>query len=259
MLKFAANLSMMFNEVAFSERFQRAAAAGFGGVEYLFPYEMPADDIAALLERHDLTQVLFNLPAGDWQAGERGLASVPGREAEFERSVATAIEYAGRLNCHRLHAMAGLLQSDASREEQHRTYIRNLRYAAGQCESRGIRLLIEPINDRDMPGYFLTTARQAEAVLAEVAHPNLYIQLDLYHCQIMAGDLLKTIERLWDRLGHIQVASVPARREPDGGEVNYPWLFEQLERLGYEGWIGCEYRPAGRTEDGLGWLEVLRG
>lgn len=254
MPKFAANLSMMFNEVTFLQRFERAAKAGFHGVEFLFPYQEPVDVIKEQLEKHHLQQVLFNMPPGDWQAGERGIASLPDREEEFKTGVAQAIHYATMLKCSQIHVMAGLLQPHLTYAEQRQCYIDNLRYAANQLAVHQINLLIEPINTRDMPGYFLNTQRDAESLLAEINCPNLFIQLDLYHCQIMEGDLMRTIERLWGRFTHIQIASVPLRNEPDSGEVNYPWIFEQLDNMGYSGWVGCEYRPATTTEAGLGWL-----
>ncbi|WP_144139508.1 2-oxo-tetronate isomerase [Providencia rettgeri] len=255
MAKFAANLSMMFTEVPFIQRFERAANAGFKGVEYLFPYEEDADVIAGELSKHHLTQALFNMPAGNWAQGERGMASIPGREKEFAEGVQTALKYAKALGCKQVHAMAGKVNENYTLEQQTACYIKNIQYAADVMAEHGIRVLIEPINIRDMPGYFLTTQKQAEALLPEIARENVFIQLDLYHCQIMEGDLLKTIERLWGKFSHIQIASVPYRHEPDSGEVNYPWIFKQLDEMGYEGWLGCEYHPAGRTEDGLGWLK----
>ncbi|EQB99289.1 hydroxypyruvate isomerase family protein [Photorhabdus temperata] len=254
MAKFAANLSMMFNDVPFTERFARAAKAGFKGVEYLFPYEAAAEDLAALLKQHQLTQVLFNMPAGNWAAGERGTASIPGREKEFAEGVQTALKYALTLNCKQIHAMAGKLNKQFTPEQQRECYIRNIQHSADVMAERNINILIEPINNRDMPGYFLATQRQAEVLLKEIDRPNVFIQLDLYHCQIMEGDLLHTIKRLWGKFQHIQIASVPERHEPDSGEVNYPWLFNQLDDMGYQGWLGCEYHPAGHTEDGLDWL-----
>ncbi|MBS9425011.1 2-oxo-tetronate isomerase [Photorhabdus caribbeanensis] len=272
MAKFAANLSMMFNDVPFTERFARAAKAGFKGVEYLFPYEVAAEELAALLKQHQLTQVLFNMPAGNWAAGERGIASIPGREKEFAEGVQTALKYALALNCKQVHAMAGKLDTQFTPEQQFtpiqqltpiqqvtsiqqcECYISNIQHAADVMAEHNINVLIEPINTRDMPDYFLTTQHQAETLLKAIDRQNVFIQLDLYHCQIMEGDLLRTIERLWGKFSHIQIASVPERHEPDSGEVNYPWLFNKLDKMGYQGWFGCEYHPAGRTEDGLDWL-----
>lgn len=254
MARFAANLSMMFTEVPFMARFQAARAAGFTAVEYLFPYAEDKDAVAAELKAQGLTQALFNMPPGDWDAGERGLASLPGREAEFRAGVATALAYAEALGCTQLHAMAGLGQPGLSREQQQATYVANIQYAADQAAAKGILVLIEPINSRDMPGYFLSTQVQAEALLEAIDRPNVKIQLDLYHCQIMEGDLTRTIDRLWGKFSHIQIASVPERHEPDQGEVNYPWLFDYLDAKGYDGFLGCEYRPRGNTEAGLGWF-----
>ncbi|SDK72076.1 hydroxypyruvate isomerase [Franzmannia pantelleriensis] len=256
MIRLAANLSMLFNEHDFLDRFAAAAQAGFRGVEYLFPYEHAADTLRAQLDQYGLEQVLFNLPPGDWAAGERGLASLPGREAEFRDSVAEALRYAEALNCPRVHAMAGLLPTDAdeaTRAAHHATYIDNLRFAAREAARVGREVLIEPINTRDMPGFFLSRQAQAMAVLDEVGEPNLRLQFDLYHCQIMDGDLTRHLERQFPAVGHVQIAGVPERHEPDVGEVYYPALFARLEALGYAGWIGCEYRPAGDTRRGLGW------
>ena len=255
MAKFAANLSMMFNEVPFIQRFERAAQAGFSGVEYLFPYEEDADSIAFELQKHHLTQVLFNMPAGNWTAGERGMASIPGREDEFAQGVFTALKYANALGCKQVHAMAGKVDTKFTAEQQKACFIKNIQYAADVMAPHGIRVLIEPINTRDMPGYFLTTQKQAEALLPLIDRKNVFIQLDLYHCQIMEGDLVKTIERLWGKFSHIQIASVPERHEPDSGEVNFPWIFKKLDEMDYEGWLGCEYHPAGCTEAGLDWLK----
>ncbi|MBD2811502.1 hydroxypyruvate isomerase family protein [Xenorhabdus sp. Vera] len=254
MAKFAANLSMMFNEVPFTERFARAENAGFKGVEYLFPYEESAEDLAALLKKHQLTQVLFNMPIGDWDSGGRGMACLPGSEKVFAEGVYKALEYALILGCKQIHAMAGKLDGQFTQEQQHECYITNIRYAADVMAEHGINVLIEPINIRDIPGYFLTTQNQAESLLKAIDRENVFIQLDIYHCQIMEGDLLRTIERLWGKFSHIQIASVPERHEPDSGEINYFWLFRKLDEMGYQGWLGCEYHPAGHTEEGLEWL-----
>ncbi|WP_342595739.1 2-oxo-tetronate isomerase [Salinicola lusitanus] len=264
MPRFAANLSMMFNEVPFMERFAKAAANGFAGVEFLFPYDFEPDAIAAELKRHGLEQVLFNLPPGDWAAGERGLAALPGREAEFRESVDTAIRYARALNCPRLHAMAGLVPEAAtdgvSRETFFTTardiYLENLRFAARKLAEHNLTLLIEPINTRDMPGYFLNHQADGHAILEELNEPNVKVQMDFYHTQIMDGDIWQTYQRYRDGVGHIQIAGVPERHEPDTGEVNYPWLFEQLDENGYDGWLGCEYRPRRETETGLAWYRA---
>jgi hydroxypyruvate isomerase len=252
--KFAANLTMMFNEVAFPQRFAAAAAAGFKAVEFLFPYEHPPQEVASWLKGNQLENVLFNLPPGDWAAGERGIAALPGREEEFRAGVARGIAYALALGTKRVHMMAGLIPAGADRRVHREVYLGNLRYAAGEVGKHGIELLIEPINGRDMPGYFLHTQAEGHALSEESGQPNVKVQMDFYHAQIVEGDLATTLKNNFSGIGHVQIASVPARNEPDDGEVNYPYLFRLLDELGYEGWIGCEYRPRGRTEDGLGWL-----
>lgn len=258
-MRFAANLSMMFTERPFLERFAAAAAAGFTVVEFLFPYDHPAETVRAALREAGLTQALFNLPPGDWAAGERGIASLPGREEEFRAGVAKALEYATVLDCPRLHCMAGLLPAGGDRAAALDRYVANLRWAAAACAEAGRTLLVEPINNRDMPGYLMNRTTLAREVIAAVGAPNLRLQLDLYHCQISEGDLAMRIRANLDLIGHIQIAGVPDRHEPDEGEVNYPYLFALLEEVGYDGVIGCEYRPRGRTEDGLGWFAPWRG
>ncbi len=255
MPKFAANLSMMFGEVPFLDRFAAAAQAGFRAVEFLFPYEYPAEEIAARLAANGLVNVLFNLPPGDWAAGDRGMASIPGREAEFSDSVALAISYARVLGTPRLHAMAGLLPPGAYKARHRATYEANLDHAAAAAAAAGLDLLIEPINTRDVPGYFLNTQADAHAVREAVGAPNLKVQMDLYHVQIVEGDVATKIRRYLPHVGHIQIAGVPERHEPDIGEVNYPYLFRLLDELGYAGWIGCEYRPANGTVAGLSWTK----
>lgn len=257
MPKFAANLTMMFNELPFPQRFAAAARAGFTGVEFLFPYDHAPAEVAGWLKENGLFNALFNMPPGNWAAGERGLASLPGREAEFRAGVATALDYAQAQGTPYLHAMAGLLPEGADRAAHRAVYIENLRYAARALASHGITLLIEPINARDMPGYFLTTQAEAHAIREAVGEPNLKVQMDFYHVQIMEGDIAMKFRKWFDHIGHVQIASVPARNEPDDGEVNYRFLFRLLDELGYAGWVGCEYRPRGRTEDGLGWLKAL--
>jgi hydroxypyruvate isomerase len=258
MPKFAANLTMMFNEVPFPQRFAAAAKAGFQGVEFLFPYDHAPHEVAQWLHENGLTSALFNMPPGDWANGERGLAALPGREAEFRAGVARALEYAQALGTKRLHAMAGLVPAGAARARHREVFIDNLRYAARELARYGITLLIEPINPRDMPGYFLSSQAEAHAIRAAVGEPNLQVQLDFYHAQIVEGDLATGLRKYFGGVGHVQVASVPDRHEPDEGEVNYPWLFRLLDEMGYDGWVGCEYRPRGRTEDGLGWMAALR-
>ena len=254
MPRFAANLSMMFTEVPFLERFGAAAQAGFAAVEFLFPYEHAAEDIAAQLRAHRLANVLFNLPPGDWAAGERGMASIPGRETEFRRGVGDALGYARSLGTPRVHAMAGLLPAGADRATHRAAYVANLRFAADAAARDGLEVLIEPINTRDIPGYFLNTQAEAHAIREEVGAANLKVQMDLYHAQIVEGDIATKLRRYLPHVGHIQIAGVPERHEPDTGELNYPYLFRLLDELGYAGWVGCEYRPAAGTVAGLGWM-----
>ena len=253
MPKLAANLSMMFQEVSFLDRFAAAASAGFTGVEFLFPYDFAPRDIATRLERHGLTQVLFNLPPGDWGKGERGMAALPGRESEFMSGLERALEYALALGCKQLHAMAGNWPPAANRREGAAVYVGNLRRAADRAGAHGITLLIEPINQRDMPGYFLNTTAQAMETIGDVGRDNLKLQLDLYHCQITEGDLAMHIRKLADAYAHVQIAGVPERHEPDQGEVDFDYLLGCLDEVGYRGWVGCEYRPAAATDAGLGW------
>jgi hydroxypyruvate isomerase len=259
MPKFAANLSMMFQELPFLDRFQAAAAAGFRAVEFLFPYDYEADEIAKRLRASDLENVLFNMPPGDWESAERGIAALPGRRDEFRQGVATAIEYAQVLGTPRLHVMAGLLPPGADFEEHRAVFIDNLRYAANECKALDMDILIEPINQRDMPGYLLSRQSEAHAIREAVGVSNLKVQMDLYHAQIMEGDIATTLKKYLPQIGHIQIAGVPERHEPDTGEVNYPYLFTLLDELGYGGWVGCEYRPAQGTVDGLGWLQPWLG
>lgn len=254
MPRFAANLSMLFTEVAFLDRFAAAAQAGFQGVEYLFPYAFPPAALNAQLAENGLEQVLFNLPPGDWNAGERGIACLPDRQAAFQESVHLAREYAQALACPRLHVMAGIPTPDVPPEVALETYIENLKYAAKTLGTAGIDVLIEPINTRDMPGYLLNHSAQAVAILQQVQAPNLKVQYDIYHMQIMEGDLAPTLEQLLPQIGHLQLADTPGRHEPGTGEIHYPFLFTHLDRLGYSGWIGCEYRPQTTTLDGLDWV-----
>ncbi|MES2113682.1 MAG: 2-oxo-tetronate isomerase [Pseudomonadota bacterium] len=258
MPRFAANLTMMFNEVAFPQRFAAAARAGFDAVEFLFPYEYTSDRVAGWLRESHLCNVLFNLPPGDWAAGERGIAALPGREAEFRVGVECALDYALAMGTPRLHMMAGLIPAGADLQAMEACYLENMRYAARALAPHGIELLIEPINGRDMPGYFLQTQARAHALREMAGEPNVKVQMDFYHAQIVEGDLATTLRRHVAGIGHVQVAGVPDRHEPDQGEVNYGYLFQLLDELGYAGWVGCEYRPRGRTEDGLGWLRAAR-
>jgi hydroxypyruvate isomerase len=254
MPRFAANLSMLYPQHEFLDRFAAAAADGFAAVEYLFPYDFSPAQLKQRLDDSGLVQALFNAPPGDWAAGERGIASLPGREAEFRDGFARALEYAAVLGNDRIHAMAGLLPGEAQRERHLAVYLDNLAYAARQAATADITVLIEPINTRDMPGFFLNRQNQAQAICKEVGADNLKVQFDFYHCQIVEGDVISTLRRDFAGVGHIQIAGVPDRHEPDMGELNYAWLFEEIDRLGYSGWIGCEYRPKGDTSQGLQWL-----
>ena len=256
MPKLAANLSMMFTESEFLARFGAAARAGFTAVEYLFPYAHAKEAIAEQLRSHRLRQVMFNLPPGNWEAGERGVAILPGRVGEFQDGVGHAIEYAKALGCSRLHAMAGVAPSGVHPARLRETYVGNLKYAAAEAAKEGITLLIEPINTRDIPGYYLCTSTQALAVIGAVGVPNLRLQYDIYHAQIMEGDLAHTLEKNLAVIGHIQIADTPGRHEPGTGEINYRFLLGFMDKVGYQGWVGCEYRPLGDTLAGLGWAKA---
>lgn len=256
MPRFAANLSMLFTELPFMERFGAAAAAGFKGVEYLFPYAFAKQDLAAGLARHGLVQVLHNLPAGNWEAGERGIACDPARVAEFRSGVAQAIDYATALGCRQVNCLAGIAPAGVSAEVLRETFVANLRFAAAQLQEAGIRLLIEPINTYDIPGFYLKRTAQAAEILDEVGSANLFIQYDIYHAQRMEGELAATITKHLPRIAHIQLADNPGRHEPGSGEIHYPWLLRHIDGLGYAGWIGCEYKPATTTTEGLGWLQA---
>jgi hydroxypyruvate isomerase len=258
MPKFAANLSMMFQEVPFLERFAAARAAGFLGVEFLFPYDFPKEEIAARLAAAGLHQALFNSVPGRFDKGERGLACLPGREDEFQAGVDKALDYAAALACPTVHCMAGLRPADVPEATLEAVYVANLETAAAKAATQGVTLVIEPINTRDIPGFFLNYQSQARRVIERVGAENLKLQLDLYHCQIMEGDLAMHIRDFADITGHVQIAGVPERHEPDIGEINFFYLYELLDKVGYGGWVGCEYRPRGRTEDGLGWFQPWR-
>ena len=253
MLKFAANLSMLFNEQPFLDRFALAAQAGFRAVEFLFPYAFSPADIEQRLRDHSLTQALFNLPPGDWDGGERGLAALPGREDDFKRSVDRALPYIEATGVQRVHAMAGIVAVDQY-ERACAVYLSNLVWAAQQLAPLGVDVLIEPLNDRDVPGYLLPRTDVAAELISAVSAPNLKLQFDIYHCQIMEGDVARRLQKHLPIIGHIQIAGVPERHEPNIGELNYPYLFRHLECLGYTGYIGCEYHPKVDTEAGLGWL-----
>ncbi len=254
MPRFAANLTMLFTEYPFLERFDRAAQAGFDAVEFLFPYDEDVDAIRAALKRNGLSQVLFNLPAGDFAAGERGLANDPGRVAEFRDGVARALEIAIRLDCHQLNCLVGLRLDDVPLETQWQTMVENLRFAAAQAESAGVRQVVEPLNSIETPGFMLTSTRDGLRVLDEVGSDNLKIQYDVYHMQRMEGNLTATLREHIGRIGHVQVADSPSRNQPGTGEINYPFIFQTLDEIGYGGSIGCEYKPVPNTEESLGWL-----
>jgi 2-dehydrotetronate isomerase len=258
MPRFAANLSMMYREHEFLDRFAAAAQDGFTAVEYLFPYDYPAEKLHNLLKQHGLRQVLFNAPPGDWNAGERGNTAIPGREKEFRLGFERALEYAQELDCPRIHAMAGLMPHDANRAHFRATFLENLAWAADKALPAGVDVLIEPIAQRNIPGFFINRQDEGHAIVAELRKPNLKVMLDLFHCQVEEGDLTTTIRKYlgetpW-QVGHMQIAGVPERHEPDTGEVNYAHVFDVIDETGYEGWIGLEYIPRAGTSEGLGWL-----
>jgi len=257
MPRFAANLTMLFNEVPFLDRFERAAQSGFEAVEFLFPYAWKADEIRQRLNDHGLALVLHNLPAGDWDAGERGIACHPDRIAEFRAGVTKAIEYAKVLSVPQLNCMAGKAPAGVAEDQLRRTLTDNLRYAAAELKKAGLRLLIEPINTYDIPGFYLNRTVQAVALLDDVGADNAFLQYDIYHAQRREGELAATIQKFLPRIGHMQLADNPGRNEPGSGEIHYPFLFQLLDRIGYDGWIGCEYKPATSTEAGLGWRQKL--
>lgn len=255
MPKICANLSMLFNEYEFLDKFERAANAGFKGVEYLFPYDFSAAEIKQRLQDNGLTQVLFNLPAGDWAAGERGITCHPERIAEFREGVDKAIEYAEALHCGQCNALAGIVPAGVSQQQAQQTFVDNLRFAAGKLEAKGIKLLAEGINTYDIPGFFLNNTAQAMSIIDEVGSANLFYQYDIYHMQRMEGELAATIKANLPRIAHLQLADNPGRHEPGSGEINYHFLLEFIDELGYDGWIGAEYVPAASTEAGLAWLK----
>lgn len=252
MPKFAANLTMLFNEAPFLDRFKAAAAAGFRGVEFLFPYAFHRDQIADKLNQYQLDLVLHNLPAGNWEAGERGIACLPERVGEFRDGVGEAIVYAKALGVKQLNCLVGRRPADADADKIRSTVVDNLRFAADQLKAEGIRLLIEPINTFDIPGFYLSGTKQALDLIDATGSDNVFVQYDIYHMQRMEGELAKTIETNLARIKHVQLADNPGRNEPGTGEINYPFLFDFLDRIGYDGWIGCEYKPATNTVDGLG-------
>ena len=257
MFAFSANLSTLFTDRPFPQRFAAAKACGFDAIECQFPYAHPVDELAALLQAHDQRMVLHNLPAGDWDAGERGIACYPDRTAEFREGVAKAIGYAKVLGVPRLNCLAGKTPAGAADAVLRKTLVENLRYAAAELKTVGVKLVIEPINTFDMPGFYLHGTSQAVSILDEVASDNAFVQYDIYHMQRMEGELAATLQKQLARIGHIQLADNPGRNEPGTGEINYAFLFAHLDRIGYDGWIGCEYKPATSTEAGLGWRERL--
>lgn len=257
MPKLAANLSMLFGEFPFMARFEQAAKAGFKAVEYLFPYPYPAAELQQQLRDFGLEQALFNAPPGDWDAGERGLACIPGREAEFGAGLEAALAYAAQLGNRRIHVMAGITPAAVDPVEVRACYIANLQWAAAKAASAGITLLIEPINNRDMPGYFLNYPDEAVALLDAIAAPNVRLQFDCYHCQRMQGDVVATFARLQPWIEHIQIAGVPGRHEPDLGELNYGYILNAFDQAGYQGFVGCEYLPSTTTWAGLGWMQRI--
>jgi hydroxypyruvate isomerase len=258
MPKFSANLTMMFNEVEFLGRFERASKAGFKAVEYMFPYEWPKEQLAGELESHGLEQVLFNLPAGDWAAGERGIACIPGREGEFKEGVESALGYAAALRCPALNCLVGLTPEGVDADKIRQTLVNNLQFAAAALEKKGVRFVIEMLNHNAVPGFYMVRTQEALRLLEAVNHPNLRLQYDVYHMQIMEGNLIDTMSANIPRIGHIQIADNPGRHEPGTGEINFPNVFAAIDEAGYEGWIGCEYVPAGTTEEGLGWFEPYK-
>ena len=253
MIKLAANLTMLWNEIDFLDRFDAAAKAGFTGVEYLFPYAYPKDSLAERLRRHGLKQVLHNLPAGDWAKGDRGNACDPARVGEFEDGVGKAIDYAKALGCPQVNCLAGIAPTGVDSEKLRATFVSNLRFAADKLGAAGIRLLIEPINTFDIPGFYLSHTQQALDIIRDTGSSNLFVQYDIYHMQRMEGELANTIKANLAKIAHVQLADNPGRNEPGTGEINYRFLFGFLDSIGYDGWIGCEYKPKNSTDEGLGW------
>ena len=256
MLRLAANLSMMFNELPFLDRFDAAAKAGFQAVEFLFPYDFPAAEIRKRLDGAGLQQVLFNMPPGDWANGERGMASLPGRVDEFRNNVAIALDYAAALDCKLVHCMAGIPPAGTPFATAAALFAANLAWAGERAKAAGLRLAIEPINHRDMPGYHLNTIAQGAAIVQAIGIDKIGLQFDIYHCQITEGDITKRLEAVLPLVAHMQIADVPLRNEPGTGEIGWAYVFRRIVELGYAGWIGCEYRPAGDTVAGLAWRQT---
>lgn len=260
MPRLAANLSMLYTEYEFLDRFAAAAKDGFAGVEYIGPYDFEESTVAKALKSADLTQVLFNLPAGDWAAGERGIGCLPGREAEFRNGIDTVISYANALECKQVNCLSGIVPEGVSTEAALEVLAGNLAFAAPKLADAGIRLLVEPINYFDIPGFALNTSAQAIDLFDTIGVPNLWLQYDFYHMQRMQGELVSTFQTLQNRIAHVQIADNPGRHEPGTGEINHAFIFEQLDALGYEGWVGCEYLPLNGTSAGLGWRDAcLKG
>lgn len=255
MPKLCANLSLLYTELDFMDRFAAAAKSGFKGVEYLFPYAYPKEQLVEALARNKLAQVLHNMPPGDWAKGDRGIACQPGRVGEFQDGVGKAIEYASALGCKQVNCLAGLAPSGEAPDKVRATFVSNLKFAAEQTKAAGIRLVTEPVNNRDVPGFYLNRSQQALEIMDEVGSDNLFLQYDIYHMQIMEGNLARTIETNLARINHMQLADNPGRHEPGTGEINYPFLFDWIDRIGYAGWIGCEYNPKAGTVEGLGWAK----
>lgn len=258
MPKFSANLSFLYQDLAFLDRFAAAAKDGFGALEYLGPYAEPKEKVADTLKASGLKQALFNVPSGDWAGGERGIACLPDRVEEFRSGISLALDYAKALACPQVNVISGLVPKGADLETLEKVLIENLKYAAGRAADAGVKLLIEPINLRDIPGFFLSNTDHAERILEKVGSDNLYIQYDFYHMQIMQGDLIPTFTRLKEKIAHVQIADNPGRNEPGTGEINYGFILSELDRLGYNGWVGCEYKPKAGTSEGLGWMKPYR-
>lgn len=258
MPKFAANLNWLFTELPMLDRFTAAKKAGFGAVEYMFPYDYNLDDLVNALETLDLVQALHNMPPGNWDAGDRGIGCLPDRVDEFRDTVGQAISAATALKCPKVNCLAGLIPTGSNAEELEETFVSNLRFAAAEFAKHELQLVIEAINTRDMPGFYLTTSRQAFAIMDKVGASNLLFQYDIYHMQVMEGDLANTLADNLDRIGHLQLADNPGRHEPGTGEINYPFLFKHIDEIGYDGWIGCEYKPATDTLAGLDWFKTVR-
>ncbi len=256
--KFSANLSFLYQDLSFLDRFAAAAKDGFGALEYLGPYAEPKEKVANALQANGLKQALFNVPSGDWAGGERGIACLPDRIEEFRNGISLALDYAKALACPQVNVISGLVPKGADLETLEKVLVENLKYAAERTADAGVKLLIEPINLRDIPGFFLSSTNHAERILEKVGSDNLYIQYDFYHMQIMQGDLIPTFTRLKDRIAHVQIADNPGRNEPGTGEINYGFILSELDRLGYDGWVGCEYKPKAGTSEGLGWMKPYR-